>query len=741
MSARRERQRRRRRSKGGPGRIIFLALGVITAGIAIGVLSFVGYVISVAASGPSLSDLRPKKQGSNSIIYARDGTQLAVIQADRLRTEIPSGVMPRTMRQATVAIEDKRFYKHHGVDFEGVVRAAIKNFENKKTVQGGSTLTMQLIKNLYTDDRSRDYKRKIREAKLAEELEDVHPGKDGKEWILTKYINNVPYGTVGGQTAYGVQAAARIFFDKRARDLTLAESALLAGLPQAPSDYNPFHNPERATRRRAEVLKQMRDAGYITAAQEADANAAPLGVEESNYYRNKREAYFVDYVRTELIRQYGLETVREGGLRVYTTIDLKAQEKARKAIHSPANVGDPGQPDGAIVAIDPKTGWIKAMATSQEYEESKFNIAAQGKRQPGSTAKMLVLMTALRRNVDINKTYYKSGPLNFTWNGYKIDVQNSDRGKGGGTKSLFQAVVASDNTIFQQLDLDMGPENVTQTARDMGITSKLESVPAEAIGGMARCCTPLEMARAYTTIGDGGIRKKPIAITKVRFPSGKVSTLLAKTKNKRVFTDGQTYEAIQAMKANVSSGTGTAAAISGCPTAGKTGTTDSFKDAWFAGMTSNLVTVAWVGHASANVPMPGMFGGTAPAQIFDNFMESAVNKKTCKEWPKPKDPFVGEPFFGEFATGARSTGPRDENLDGDDDPTTTVPQQQDGEGTGDGGTPYSPDAYETPPQGGQETPQVQPDGDGTGVGTGGGVTPGAGNGNGNNGKGNGNGDG
>ncbi|HEX6390285.1 MAG TPA: transglycosylase domain-containing protein [Solirubrobacteraceae bacterium] len=736
MSARRERQRRRRRSKGGPGRIIFLALGVITAGIAIGVLSFVGYVVSIATSGPSLSDLRPKPQGSNSIIYARDGTQLAIIPADRLRTEIPSRLMPRVMRRATVAIEDKRFYKHGGVDFEGVVRAAIKNFENKKTVQGGSTLTMQLIKNLYTEDRSRDYKRKIREAKLAEELEDVHPGKAGKEWILTKYINNVPYGTVGGQTAYGVQAAARVFFNKRARDLTLPEAALLAGLPQAPSDYNPFSNPDRARERRAEVLEQMRDAGYVTAAEEAEANAAPLGVNKdgAQYYRNKREAYFVDYVRNELIRQYGLDTVREGGLRVYTTIDLKAQEKARKAILGDPRVGDPGQPEGAIVSIDPKTGWIKAMATSQTYSESKFNIASQGKRQPGSTAKMLVLMTALKRNIDIKRTHYVSHPLNFTWNGTKIDVQNSDRGKGGGSKSLFQAVVSSDNTIFQQLDLDLGPENVAEVSKEMGVTSKLEGVPAEAIGGMGYCCTPLEMARAYTTIGDGGVRKKPIAITKVRFPSGKVSHLLSKTKEKRVFTDGQTYEAIQAMKANVASGTGTAANVSGCPTAGKTGTTDSFKDAWFAGMTSNLVTVVWVGHSAANLPMPGMFGGTAPASIFHSFMESAVNKKTCKEWPQPKTPFIGEPFFGEFAVG----GSRAPRVNEDDETTTTpvIPQEQNGEGTGRGGA-VSPDAYETPPV------QIQPDDNGTGVGTAGGAAPGngvgngQGNGNGNNGNGNG----
>jgi penicillin-binding protein 1A len=276
----------------------------------------------------------------------------------------------------------------------------------------------------------------------------------------------------------------------------------------------------------------------------------------------------------------------------------------------------------------------------------------------------------------------------------------------------------------------------------MGVTSKLEGYPAEGIGGMARCCTPLEMARAYVTIGDGGVRKKPIAITKVKFPGGKVSTILAKTKNKRVFTDGQTNEAIQAMKANVASGTGTAAALGYCPTAGKTGTTDGFKDAWFNGQTSNLVTAVWVGYPSANIAMPGMFGGTAPAQIFHAFMDAAVDRKTCHDWPKPKTPFVGEPFFGEFAVGGSRAPKISEN-----DPTLTTettpqqPQQQNGDGTGKGGV--SPDNYETPPAGGGV--QIQPDDQGTGVGTGGGAVggadPGAAVGTGNNGNGNGNGKG
>ncbi|MBI5106318.1 MAG: transglycosylase domain-containing protein, partial [Solirubrobacterales bacterium] len=238
--SRRERQRRRRRNKGGPARPLFLGLGIITTFIALGVLGVVGWIVSVATSAPDLDTLKPQDQGAVSVVYAGDGkTKLGYIESDVLRTPVPSEQIPDLMREATVAIEDRRFFDHKGVDFEGVVRAAVKNLESKDDVQGGSTLTMQLIRNLYTKDRARDgvegYKRKIREAKLAEELEDRHPGRKGKLWVLNKYINNVPYGTVGGQTAVGAQAAARVFFDKPASELKLHEAALLAGLPQAPS--------------------------------------------------------------------------------------------------------------------------------------------------------------------------------------------------------------------------------------------------------------------------------------------------------------------------------------------------------------------------------------------------------------------------------------------------------------------------------------------------------------------------
>src|SRR6476469_3032181 len=371
--SRMQRQRRMRRNKGGPHRILFLGFGLLLTAIAIGAISAVAWVVNVANSAPSLDANKPIQLGATSRVYAADGkTRLGFIQANDLRFPIAQADIPTNVRNATVAVEDRRFYKHKGVDFEGIVRAAVKNLQSHKDVQGGATLTMQLIRNLYTGDRKRTFARKIKEAKLAEDLENLHPGLHGKKWILTKYLNNVPYGTVGGQTAVGVQAAARIFFDKYTHQLTLPEAAMLAGLPQAPTDYNPFLYPKRALNRRNQVLQKMADQHYITQAQAADAIRQPLGVKQTDYYRRHREGYFFDYVKSELIKTYGAATVKRGGLRVYTTINLNWQRLARAAIAGRLN--QPGDPAAALVSIDPSNGHILAMASSYRYGTSKFNL-------------------------------------------------------------------------------------------------------------------------------------------------------------------------------------------------------------------------------------------------------------------------------------------------------------------------------------------------------------------------------
>jgi penicillin-binding protein 1A len=510
--SRRERQRRRARHRGGAHRILFLALGLVLTALCIGVMAGVGWIISIATSGPTLDARKQIDLGATSRVYAADGQRLGFIGANELRLPVPSTQIPDNIRNATVAVEDRRFYQHAGVDLEGIVRAAIKNLQSGEEVQGGSTLTMQLVRNLYTGERERTFKRKVREAKLAEDLENRHPGRKGKQWILTKYLNSVPYGTVGGQTALGIQAAARVFFDKPASELKLREAALLAGLPQAPSQYNPFLAPDKALARRNDVLQRMADQGYIQQATADRTKAMGLGVKSNRYFTARRESYFFDFVKQELIDRYGAETVRRGGLRIDTTLDLRLQKLARKAMD-----GQLGAPDrsAAIVTIDPRTGYIKAMASSSQYFASKFNLAAQGHRQPGSTFKVMVLMTALRRGVDPQRTTYTSKPLPKGWlptaPDYSVKTYANDY---VGRIDLVRATLRSDNSVFAQLDADLGPDAVRQTAKDLGIKTKLDAYPAEGLGGLRIGVTPLEMANAYSTLASGGWRHRPIAITR-----------------------------------------------------------------------------------------------------------------------------------------------------------------------------------------------------------------------------------
>jgi penicillin-binding protein 1A len=723
--SRRERQRRRRRNKGGPARPLFLALGVLTTFAALAGLAAVGWVVSVANSGPTLDQIKPQDQGAASVIYAADGSRLGFISSDVLRTPITGSQIPQVVRDATVAIEDRRFFEHKGVDFEGVVRAAVKNLENKQDVQGGSTLTMQLIRNLYTKDTVRTgvegYKRKIREAKLAEELENQHPGVRGKRYILDQYLNNVPYGTVGGKTAVGIQAAARIFYDKPADKLTLSQAALLAGLPQAPSLYNPFLSASKARARRDDVLRRMADQGYITQAQAAKAIAAPLGVKPNGYYSKKRESYFYDYVKQQLVDEYGAKRVEAGGMHIYTTLDLKMQRAARTALDK--NLAGTDR-SGSIVSIDPRNGELKAMASNATYGQFKFNLASQGHYAAGSTFKVMVLMTALRKGVDPDTTTYTSMPLKFNdpkWG--PIDVQTYSHSYIG-RANLVKATLTSDNSIYQQLDLDLGPEEVKRTAIDMGIKSPVDALPAAALGGLTKGVTPLEMTNAYATIASNGWRNRVSAVRKVCFPK-KPSGFACKTEKRhrhRAFQDGVTAKATEILKKNVEAGTGTQAQF-GCPAAGKTGTVDDFTDAWFVGFTPHLATAVWVGHATDRRTLgEGAAGGEVAAPIWGQYMKVA-HGSYCGDFPKPKHPFVSTPFFGKYAkTGVQGNqaGDYKTNQTGAQSlETGKAPSGADGNGTGTGSAQYPSDQYAAPPQGEPNTGGGNGGGNGNGNGNGG----------------------
>jgi penicillin-binding protein 1A len=686
---------------------VLLGLAVLATVLVIAALSAVGYVLAIAASAPDLSELKPADKGQLSVVYAADGSRLGFIQSDILRRVVPWRDIPVNLRRATVAIEDERFYKHGGVDLNAIVRAGIKNLESGKTVQGGSTITQQLVRALYIKDPKRDFARKIREAKLASELEEKH----SKTWVLHNYLNSVPYGTVGGRTAIGVEAAAVTFFDKHARRLRLYQAALLAGLPQAPSEYNPFRNPRAALERRNEVLRQMLENGYITQAEFDRASNRGLGLRHGTRYIQRREPYFFDYVQEKLIERYGVGVVRRGGLRIHTTIDPALQDSAREAINS--YYGDPAGPSSAIVAIDPATGKIRAMASSGTYTQRNFNLAAQGHRQPGSAFKTFVLTAAIRSGVDPDSTYYTSKPLNLTDPKFGHWEVKTFGNSYIGTVSLTRATLSSDNTVYAQLILDLGPKKVCETAKLLGITTKLDCYPAEGLGGLTLGVTPLEMAGAYATLASGGIRHRPTGIEKVVFPDGD-SDNLAKSPGKRVLTDGEAYEVTKVLKMNVQSGTGTAANY-GCPAAGKTGTTDEAKDAWFVGYTPELSAAVWVGYPDAGIAMPGAQGGTYAAPVWHAFMLPA-HGDYCDDFPQPKEYARFHPFFGKYS----STGSRQSYAPSTGGTTTQQPQ-------------YDPRFYEQAPLD-QPTPQAPQEevapqpaptpGNGNGNGNKDGVTPG-----------------
>jgi penicillin-binding protein 1A len=648
--SRQARQRRRRHARGGPAKILFLSLGVLAGGLIVGALVAVGYVISIADSAPDINSLRPIIAGATSQVFAADGTRLGFIESDELRSPVSWNQIPDDLKNATVSIEDQRFYKHNGVDLTGIIRSAFKDISHGSPLQGGSTITMQLIRNLYLGDQrtQRTLKRKIIEAKLAMDFEKKHD----KQYILTRYLNSVPYGTVGGQTAIGVQAAARIFFNKPASALTLPESALLAGLPQAPSQYNPFLNSATATARRNEVLSKMAQLHYISPEQAAQAESAPLGVKHGTYYTARRENYFFDYIQQQLIDQYGLNTVRQGGLKIYTTINLAYQNEARAAMANVLNLKS--DPSSAVVSIDPSDGYIRAMAESQSYGQSKFNLASQGHRQPGSTFKMFVLVTALKQGVNPDSTYYNSQELLPGWlpsnPTYHVQTFGHDY---AGNISITQATLKSDNTVFAQLDADVGPDNVKQTAEEMGVTTHLNGYPAEGLGGLTLGVSPLEMADAYATLADGGWRNTPIAITKVAFPDGHVDSHWGQPHRVKVLDDAIAAKATDILHQNILGGTAVNANIN-CPAAAKTGTTDNFTDAWLDGFTPKLSTVVWVGYPNAKVPMLDVHGiqvqgGSLPAMIWHDYMSQAIGNN-CQDFPQPSHQISYQPFAGKYAS-------------------------------------------------------------------------------------------
>ncbi len=596
------------------------------------------WALSVMADAPSISTQKPLHDGANTKVYAADGSSLGYVQSDILRTPVKLKEIPLGLQQATIAIEDENFYEHDGVDYGAIVRAAVANAEAGDVEQGASTITQQLVRNLYIADPEDTVERKLEEADMAMQYE----RKYSKDQILNRYLNTATYGTTDGRSAVGVEAASEVFFNKPVKEIGLKQEALLAGLPQAPTDYNPFINPKGATQRRNQVLDAMADQGYITEAKAEKVKAIPVDdyLDRGTRYEQRKQQFFFDFVQDELIERYGLHTVRQGGLRVYTTLQPDLQAAAERAIASHPITSAAN----ALVSLDSHSGEILAMASSSSYDASQFNLAAQGTRQPGSSFKPFVLATAIDQGMDPDSTYYNGASTTLYPPGAPPWQVASD---GSGPANLRDATAQSMNAVFAALGLDVGPENFDDMAHKLGITSELQGVPAEAIGGTAFCCTVLEMADAYATFSDGGVHHDPTAIDRVVFPDGHVDKP-DDPKGDRVISDGVAYEVADVMKGPLDNGTAAGYDIS-CPAAGKTGTTEQQSDAWFVGYTPEVSTAVWSGNPDARVPLPG-YGADLSAPIWQDYMNAVIDRGgplgRCDEFPKPQDPVSLSPFTG-----------------------------------------------------------------------------------------------
>jgi penicillin-binding protein 1A len=646
----RRRKRRRERAKARRRRLIVLLAVALVGALALALTAGGFGGAAAISSNCSLSTLRPVALGQNSFVYAASGKLIGAIPAERNRQPVRLENVSPWVPKAMVAIEDRRFYHHGGVDPEGIVRALVADVRAGRAVQGGSTITQQLVRNLYIG-REKTLKRKLVEACLAVKLNRSWP----KDRILQAYMNQVYYGN----HAYGIEAAAQTYFSRHAGGLTLAQAALLAGLPQAPSGFDPFHEPDAARTRRNAVLRAMFTTGSITAQQYARVAAVTkLGLKPGKLYTRIKEPYFFSFVRDQLIREYGAPTVASGGLRVYTTIDPRFQRSAQDAIRKTLYLKN--DPAAALVAINPRNGAIRAMtAVTPGKTGNQFNLVAQARRQAGSTFKTFVLTSAVLEGVNPETTTYLSAPFHYQPDPYTPawDVESYDHTYTGYT-SIEHATLRSDNTVYAQLTLDVGPDKVARTAHALGVRTDLSVdgsfVPSMGLGSIA--VSPLDMASAYATLAAGGIYSKPFAIRKVIFANGKedTDTGWGHSKRTRVVPDGVAYEVTKILEQNVLSGTGVGAYF-GRPAAGKTGTTDNHADAWFCGYTPDLEATVWVGYPKGEIPMTDVHGiavagGTFPATIWHLFMQGAIGSFPAKAWTLPHTYPVWKPFTrGQYA--------------------------------------------------------------------------------------------
>ncbi len=634
--------------RSGP-KVVLTAAAVVTAGLAIIGIAFARHLADVDRI------YAPPEQATR--IYAASGEVVASLYKEN-REPVPLRQIPLVVRRAVLAVEDNRFYRHAGIDLRAIGRAILSNLRAGRIAEGGSTITQQLARTLFlTPDRT--VGRKIAEIVLAIEIE----RRLSKDEILERYLNEVYFG----QGAYGVEMAAQVYFGKGARELTLPEGALLAGVIRAPSLYSPYHNAEGAKARQRIVLKRMANLGWVAPADAHAAMEAPIELrrEHNAGLTAVRAPYFVAYLLPYLIDRYGEDVLYRSGLRIYTTLDLSMQIAADRTVREGID-GARGLrvSQGALVAIEPQTGYIRAMIGGYDYAKSQFDRAWQAKRQAGSAFKAFVYATAVEQGWRPTKILYDTPVTYGGAGGTPWRPKNYDR-RYRGAVTLRYALEHSINVPAIKTLAELGPDRVIEVAHRMGITSPLAPNLSLALG--TSDVTPLEMASAFGTLAAVGVHAQPVAIVRVIDASGKV--LEENRPSRQVgLQPGVASQMIDLLKGVILRGTGRGAAI-GRPAAGKTGTTDDYRNAWFIGFVPQLVTAVWVGNDD-NSPMVQVVGGTVPAKIWAAFMSRVLKDVPILDWEGPEGEIVsGRPIvqvsYRPLSQETRQQRPKDNNKERD----------------------------------------------------------------------------
>ena len=603
---------------------------VLTIVLIVLAVIIVSAVAGFFLSGPILDRFPELKNGFNpnaaTQLFYVDGTVLATCDGGEDRKPVSINIVPKDLQNAFVATEDVRFYKHFGIDPISMVRALWVDLKARAFVEGGSTITQQLVRNAFLTQ-NQNLVRKVEEQFLAVMMERRY----SKPEILEMYMNQIYFGA----GAYGVESAAETYFNKKVSQLSLAECAIIAGVTNNPTAYSPFNNFENAKKRQALVLDRMVEAGYITETQAADAKKAPLKLDKDNIKRNKTGSYFIDYIVQQLVDQYGAQRVYRSNMKVYTTLDPDMQLAAEGAVSStlPTYFKDENgllQPQAALLALDPQTGYIRAMVGGRGTDS--FNRAVMAERQPGSAFKPFVYLAALESGISPNMQV-EDRPTKFG----DYEPRNYDY-QFHGVVTVRQALVNSLNVIATRLCYSVGPDKVIDDAEKLGITTLVRDGAANdmnlsmALGGLTKGATVIDMATAYSTLANDGMRMKPIGILKIEDESGKV--LEQYRPEGTQVADAQVVRVLDNMMQDVIKyGTGANAQI-GRPAAGKTGTTSDWKDAWFIGFTPNLCAAVWIG-CDVPTPMHGVTGGDLPAVIWRKFMLKATAKLPVENFIAP----------------------------------------------------------------------------------------------------------